>query len=241
MPRFSTRLVERLEVATGTMAFAFDRPADFQFTAGQFITLILPDPPYTDAKGNRRTFSVASPPQESGRIEIATRMTGSALKRSLAEVPLGSPVDLLGPSGSFTLHSDASVPAVFIAGGIGITPFRSMTHDAVSRGLPHRIMLIYSNRNPESAAFHDEFLKLAGTHPALTYIPTMTDLDTAQKTWKGERRLVTADFLRDYIGDLGRPIFYLAGPPGLVTGGTKAVIEAGADPTRVRSEEFEGY
>jgi len=241
MPRFSTRLVERFEVAKGTMAFAFDRPADFQFTAGQFITLILPDPPHTDAKGNRRTFSIASPPQASGRIEIATRMTGSALKRSLAEVPLGSPVELLGPSGSFTLHSDASTPAVFIVGGIGITPFRSMTHDAVLRRLPHRITLIYSNRNPESTAFHDEFLKLAGTHPALTYIPTMTEAETSQQPWEGERRFVTADFLRDHIKDLDTPIFYLAGPPGLVSGGTKAVIEAGADPARVRSEEFEGY
>jgi len=241
MPRFSTRLVERFEVAKGTMAFAFDRPADFQFTAGQFITLILPDPPHTDAKGNRRTFSIASPPQASGRIEIATRMTGSALKRSLAEAPFGSPVELIGPSGSFTLHSDASTPAVFIVGGIGITPFRSMTHDAVLRRLPHRITLIYSNRNPESTAFHDEFLKLAGTHPALTYIPTMTEAETSQQPWEGERRFVTADFLRDHIKDLDTSIFYLAGPPGLVSGGTKAVIEAGADPARVRSEEFEGY
>jgi len=241
MAKFATRLIERTEVARGTTAFAFERPPNFQFTAGQFVSLVLPDPPHTDAKGNRRTFSIASPPQESGRIEIATRMTGSALKRSLAEVPLGTPVELIGPSGSFTLHTDGSIPAVFIAGGIGITPFRSMTHDAFYRRLPHRITLIYSNRNLDSAAFHDEFRKLAGTHPALTYIPTMTEAEASQQTWKGERRFVTGDLLREYIGDLGRPIFYLAGPPGLVAGVTKIAIETGADPARVRSEEFEGY
>jgi ferredoxin-NADP reductase len=168
-------------------------------------------------------------------------MTGSALKRSLAEVPLGRLVELLGPSGSFTLHTDSSMPAVFIAGGIGITPFRSMTHDAVSRKLPHRITLIYSNRNPESAAFHDEFRRMAKTHPTFRYVPTMTEADTSQQPWEGEQRTVTADFLREYVGDLNTPIFYLAGPPGLVAGVTKTVIEAGANPTRVRSEEFEGY
>lgn len=241
MPKFATRLVERIEAAKGTMDFAFERPENFQFTAGQFVNLILSNPPYTDEKGNRRTFSIASPPQESGRIEIATRMTGSALKRSLAEIPLGTPIDVLGPSGSFTLHTDASVPAVFIAGGIGITPFRSMTHDAVLRRLPHRITLIYSNRNPESAAFHDELRRLAETHPAFTYVPTMTEADASPQIWDGERRFVTADLLRDHVGDLGIPIFYLAGPPGMVAGVTKTVIEAGADPARVRSEAFEGY
>jgi len=241
MASFATRLVERREVAVGTMAFAFERPPDFQFAAGQYIVLVLPDPPYVDSKGDRRTFSIASPPQNSGRMEIATRMTGSALKRSLAEVPLGTRVELSGPSGSFTLHADGSVPSVFIAGGIGITPFRSMTLDAIARGLPHRIQLIYSNRKPESAAFHVDFRKLSRGHPALTYIPTMTEAESSGIPWNGERRMVTGDFLREYVGDLGKPIFYIAGPPGLVTGLTKAVIEAGVDPDRVRSEEFEGY
>lgn len=66
-------------------------------------------------------------------------------------------------------------------------------------------------------------------------------LNRSRQSWDGERRYVNADFLREYIGDIITPIFYLAGPPGLVAGITKAVIEAGADPTRVRSEEFEGY
>ena len=80
MPRFTTRLIDRTEVADGTLAFAFERPAGFEFTAGQYLTITLPDPLYNDEKGNSRTFSIASPPQDAGRLVIATRMTGSALE-----------------------------------------------------------------------------------------------------------------------------------------------------------------
>ena len=223
------------------MAFAFERPADFNFTAGQFMTVILSNPPYTDAKGDRRTFSIASPPEEPSRLQIATRMTGSALKRSLAEMPLGTAVELFGPAGSFTLHKASSMPAVFIAGGIGITPFRSMIYDAFARHLTHQITLIYSNRNPEGAAFHDEFVRLAEEHTRFKYIPTMTDADKSRRLWSGSRRMVNADFLHEHIGDIMSPIFYIAGPPGMVTGITKAVTQAGAETARVRSEKFDGY
>jgi len=241
MPKFTTKLLEHSFAAEGTMSFFFERPANFNFMAGQFFTVILPNPPHTDEKGNRRTFTIASSPQETAHLQMTTRMTGSALKRSLAEIALGAPVDLLGPSGNFTLHADATIPAVFIAGGIGITPFRSMVRDAAARNLSHQITLIYSNRNLEGLAFHDELQQLAATHKNFNYVPTLTQADKSPRPWNGERRYVNADFLRDHVGDLGKPIFYLVGPPGLVTALTKTVAEAGVDAARIRSEEFDGY
>jgi ferredoxin-NADP reductase len=240
MPRFTTRLLDRTQVADGTLAFAFERPAGFEFTAGQYLTLTLHDPLYTDEKGNSRTFSIASPPQYADRLVIATRMTGSALKRSLAEAPLGTPVSIFGPAGDFTL-GPAVTPVVFIAGGIGITPFHSMLLDTAARSLPRPITLIYSNRTPEGASFHDELARLANTHAAFNYVPTMTEADKSAQPWGGERRLVNADFLHDHVGDMTAPIFYLAGPPGLVVAATKTVLEAGADPAHILAEEFSGY
>ena len=240
MPRYTTQLIDRTEVADGTLAFAFERPAGFEFTAGQHLTITLPNPLYTDEKGNSRTFSIASPPQDGGRLVIATRMTGSALKRSLAEAPLGTPVSIFGPAGEFTLGSDPT-PVVFIAGGIGITPFRSMLLDAAARGLPHRITLIYSNRMLEGAPFHEELASLARNYADFVYVPTITEADKSPLPWKGERRLVNADFLHDHVGDMTVPIFYLAGPPGLVVAATQTVLEAGAAPTCVLAEEFSGY
>jgi ferredoxin-NADP reductase len=241
MPRFDSKLLGRSEVAEGTTAFALERPAGFHFTAGQHLTLTLPQPPHDDAKGNARTFSIASAPQETEHLLIATRMTGSALKRSLAEVPLGTPLSLVGPAGSFTLYPDASAPVVFVAGGIGITPFRSMVLDAANRGLSRQITLVYSNRTPEATAFHEEFERLAATHRHFRYLPTMTNAEDTRRTWNGERRSVSAALLRDCIGDIARSTFYVAGPPGLVAVATQAVLEAGAHASRVHAEEFAGY
>lgn len=240
MPRIMTPLIDRTKVAEGTVAFALERPAGFEFKAGQYVIMILPNPPYTDAEGNRRVFSIASPPQDTKRLVITTRMTGTAFKRSLAEVPLGTPVDLSGPAGTFGLSADASLPLVFIAGGIGITPFRSIVHDAASRHLPHRITLIYSNRTPSGTAFHDELTLLAQAHPNLTYVPTMTQAEVG-RPWDGERRKVSTDLLHSHVAEISTARFYLAGPPGLVAGVTKTLGEAGADPARVHCEEFAGY
>ncbi len=241
MPRFASKLLNRTEVAEGTMAFALERPAGFDFVAGQYQTLTLPDPLYNDEKGNVRTFSVASPPQETGHLLVATRMTGSALKRSLADAPLGTPLQIFGPAGSFTLSASGGRPVVFVAGGIGITPFRSMVLDAASRRLSHSITLIYANRTPEGAAFHAEFARLAKEYAGLKYVPTMSQAEASRQSWTGERRTVDVAFLRDHVDDLSGSTFYVAGPPGLVAAVTQAVLAAGVDPGRVIAEEFSGY
>jgi len=82
---------------------------------------------------------------------------------------------------------------------------------------------------PEGAAFHDEFVRLAETHPSLTYLPTMTQPDKARFPWTGECRYVNAAFLRDRVGDSRRPSSTWPGPPGLVGAVTKALAEANAD------------
>jgi len=116
-----------------------------------------------------------------------------------------------------------------------------MLLDAAARGLSHRITLVYSNRTPEGAPYHEELAGLARTYAAFRYVPTMVEPDKSAQAWTGERRFVNAEFLHDYVGDMTVPIFYLAGPPGLVVAATKTVLEAGAAPAHVLSEEFSGY
>jgi ferredoxin-NADP reductase len=241
MPKFVSRLLERRPVADGTIAFFLERPAGFAFTAGQYLTLTLPEPPYSDAKGNSRTFSIASAPEETGSLCVATRMTGTAFKRSLADVPLGTSLSLFGPAGTFTLPAEADASIVFIAGGIGITPFRSMLVDAGARCRPQRITLLYSNRNVEGAPFHQELADLAAMHSVFRYLPTMTQAEGSRQPWTGERRSVGSELVREIIAGMPRPLVYIAGPPGLVGAATTAVREAGVDPDRVIAEEFDGY
>src|SRR5690349_18163535 len=154
------------------MAFYFDKPAGFSHEAGQNAMFRLIDPPEDDAEGPMRTFTIASAPYER-ELMIATRMRDTAFKRTLRAVPLGTKIEMEGPAGLMVLHEDPARPAVFLAGGIGITPFRAMTRDAMKRELPHRIVLFYSNRRPQDAAFLAELERLQG--PKFRLVTTMTD------------------------------------------------------------------
>src|SRR5499433_1852047 len=149
----TTALRKREQIAEGTIAFHFEKPAGFEFRAGQFLDWTLINPLETDAEGNTRAFSNVSAPFESD--VIATRMRDTAFKRVLRSMPLGTEVKIDGPSGSFTLHKNSAKPAVFLAGGIGITPFHSILRHAAHERLPHQLYLFYSNRRPEDAPFLD--------------------------------------------------------------------------------------
>src|SRR5207248_8980942 len=115
------------EVAKGTLFVVFDlHGAELDFRPGQYFWVTLLDPPYDDDKGARRHISVATSPTERGVIGLCTRLRDSAFKRSLAELPVGAEVEVEQPKGTFVLPEDADRPYVFVAGGIGITVFRSM-------------------------------------------------------------------------------------------------------------------
>ncbi len=177
--------------------------------------MTLLDPPYDDEKGPRRHITVVTSPNDRGVLGLATRVRDSAFKRSLAELPVGAEVDVEQPKGDFLLPEDTEQEYVFIAGGIGITVFRSMLRYIAEENLPHRVTLVYSNRDVESTAFLGELQELERANPNLRLVLTMTE----DPSWDGETRRVDADFLRDHLGDdLGAFTYLVAGPPGMVEG-----------------------
>src|ERR1039458_242312 len=125
----TTKLVDRQEIAEGTMSFRFEKPFGWTFEAGQSIDITLLAPSETDAEENTRTFTIASAPYEKS-LMVATRMRDTAFKRALKVMPVGAAVQIEGPPGVLTLHNDAARTAVFLSGGIGITPFRSIAFSA---------------------------------------------------------------------------------------------------------------
>ena len=159
MITYEVRLEGREEIAEGTMAFHFAKPTGFSFKPGQAIDIVLIGPPTTDTQNARHTFSIVSAPFQT-ELVVATRMRDSAFKRAIKSLPIGSPVKFEGPFGSLTLHNDWTRPAVFIAGGIGVTPFISILRQAAKDQLPQRLLLLYSNRRPEDAAFLAELQQL---------------------------------------------------------------------------------
>jgi ferredoxin-NADP reductase len=237
---YTTKLNGREQVAEGTMAFYFDKPSGFEFRAGQAIDIILLNPPETDSEGNIRTFSIASPPFEN-RLMVATRMRDSAFKRVLKGTPLGTAVNIGGPSGSLTLHKNSAKPAVFLAGGIGITPFLSILSQAARDKLAHHLYLFYSNRRPEDAPFLDTLSELQRANPNLRFVPTMTAMDKSQQKWTGETGVIDSRMLARHLASLQGPIYYVAGPPAMVAALRQMLTTAGADEDDIRTEEFSGY
>ena len=150
-----------------------------------------------------------------------------------------------GPFGSLTLHNNASRPTVLIAGGIGITPFRSIVRRATNEKLPHKILLFYANANPGNAPFLEEFTGIEKDNPNFTFIPTF---DEPLPSWRGETGRISAEMLTKHMKGIASPeyyvagpIYYVAGPPAMVTAVRTALSNAGIDDDDVRSEEFAGY
>lgn len=240
MASYKIKLKRREDVAEGTAAVHFEKPEGFQFKAGQFLRFTAIDPPETDVEGNSRSFSIASAPHEED-LMIATRMRETAFKRVLKTMPLGSEIEIKGPYGKMMLHDDFARPAVFLTGGIGITPFRSIALHAAHSGLPHRIYLFYSNRRPEDAAFLDQLVELEKINPNYRLIATMTSAAASNAQWTGETGYINGEMLSRYLEDLKSPVYYVAGPEGLVTAMRKTLFEAGVNEADIQVEQFTGY
>ena len=244
---FKTRLLDRREVAEQTTAFFFEKPPDWTFKPGQFVDLTVLNPPETDAEGNTRGFSMASVPGED-YLMFATRMRDTACKRILRSMPIGTEVKIEGPFGNLTLHNNVKRPAILLAGGIGITPFRSIVVHAAKAKLPHRIVLFHSNRRPEDAPFLAELTALEHENPNYRFVPTMTKMENSRLPWDGESGQINYDLIARLLKPLAAPaffeagpIYYIAGPPQMVVAIRSVLTNSGVDDDDIRTEEFAGY
>jgi ferredoxin-NADP reductase len=239
MATHTSRLQSRDQVAEGTTAFHFDRPAGFEFKPGQAIDVVLSGPD-ASAPDARHTFSIVSAPYQE-ELVVATRMRASAFKKALGALAIGAPVTIEGPSGSLVLHKDRERAGVFIAGGIGITPFMSMLRQAARDRLPQDLRLLYSNHRPEDSAFLAELQQLEATNGRFRMLATMTQMGRSARPWSGRVGPIDEAFVQTAASALGAPIFYVAGPPGLVEAMRQTLVDAGIDEDDIRSEEFYGY
>jgi ferredoxin-NADP reductase len=230
---------EKREVAKATLLVVFDlHGREVDFRPGQYFWVTLVDPPYDDEKGPRRHITVVTSPNERGVLGLCTRLRDSAFKRSLSELPVGAEVDVEEPKGSFVLPEETDRAYVFVAGGIGITVFRSMLRYIADEGLPHRVTLVYSNRDRQSTAFLDELEELDRSLPNLRLVLTMTQ----DPGWEGEDRRIDVGVLRDHLGEELRSSTYLiAGPPAMVDAVAETLHEAGIPEEQIRPERFSGY
>ena len=227
---YKIKLKLRVEIARDTMAFYFEKPRGFDFIAGQHISMYQ-----TNIEDSKRIFCMASAPYEADLV-FAMRMRDSEFKNSLKVMPIGAEVEISDVRGSFIMHSDTSRPAVFLVGGIGVTPFRSIALQATHDKSPHKILMFYSNYTPEDAPFLDEFQDLENKNPNYKLITTMIE-----SKWHGETGYINKNMLEKYINDVKSPVYYIAGPSGFVVAMRNMLNEIGILTDSIKTDEFSGY
>jgi ferredoxin-NADP reductase len=230
-------VAETREVAKGTLLALFEVEGYPDFRPGAYFWVELPDRGHEDEKGLRRHISLVTSPTDRPLVGLATRLRDSAFKRTLAELEVGDEIVVEEPKGSFLLPEDTSADYVFVAGGIGITVFRSMLRYIADRDLPYTVTLCYSNRDRESAAFLEELEELERRIEGLRVVLTFTE----DEGWEGESRRIDAAMLEDHVGELDEKHFLVAGPPAMTEAVVDALHAAGVAEDRVLAGKFSGY
>jgi ferredoxin-NADP reductase len=232
-------LVEsRWESATA-MTFRFSTGGSgFRYRSNQAIRLALPG--VDDPWGAVRTFSLSSSPSEVESIAVTCKITDTPFKQALSRLRPGASAHVYGPLGHFLL--DPSRPAVFLAGGIGITPFRGMIRYAVDMGLPQPITLLYSARVPDEFVFRRELDQLSRGSPKISVHYTVTRPQESKESWTGRVGRIDMTWVSGATSPLNRPRFYVAGLPEMVEETVARLrSDLGVGLSDIVFEQFRGY
>lgn len=229
-------LKDRKLLNENTLAMWFDKTGSgFEFEPGQYVKITLLEPIYNDSDGNSRLFSISTSPTKDF-LMFTTRALNNAFNKNIMEMPLGAKVSISEPGGNTVLHKDSSVPAVFLIGGIGITPARCMVEYIVESKLPYEAYLFYSNPNAKSMAFFDDFENWARVHPAFKFIPTIDD--TSDKDWKYNLGYINKELILKNIPDINKPIYYIVGPLAMVDAMETLLLDLGISKEKIKLERF---
>jgi len=235
-------LTSRTEIARDTWLLRFEKPEGFAYRAGQHVRMSLLRPKTKDPAGNFRFWSFASAPFEPD-LAFAIRMRPSPFKTDLMNLPVGRQVqvDMLKnpPHGAFALD-DATTPAVFLAGGIGVVPAWSMIRQALHEGSPRPMTLFYSSRSREDAPFLDDLSALAARHPHFRFVPTLTG-GPPPADWDGGRGRITLAMIRRHVLATTPSKYYVSGLKDMVRDLDQALRQAGVPADAIQSEEFGSF
>lgn len=210
MANTTLTLQEVRDVADGTREFVFSRPVEYAFQAGQYVALMLPKLIAEDQKGPCRSLSIASAPYETN-ISFAMRNSESGFKKTCWKMRPGDTLSITKAIGSFIVPENETRPIVFLAGGIGITPVRSILKQAAYTGDGREFTLFYANRFLKDAAFFEE-LK---TFPLKRYrlVSVLSQSKEPSLGENDERGYVCEAMLKKYLPDPSVCVYYLVGSP----------------------------
>lgn len=228
------------EVAKLTCYAEFDlQGKNVDFKPGQyfFVTLKPDDQDHKDDLTHH--FSIVNSPNQKGVLALTTRLRldKSLFKRTLNDAAVGDAVDIGKISGSFVLPDTVDKPLAFIALGIGITPYISMLRYAFEENKGDKMTLFYSDNEVESMAFLDELKQMEKDHDNFKLVCIVTK----DESWQGEKRHVDGTLLKDYLDDINNCLYYISGPPKIVTTVADSLKQAGISQENIKTDSFSGY
>lgn len=235
------KFVEKKTEAKGTKSFVFKPEITFSFLPGQFIYLTLPKLDFPDPRGSTRHFTVSlSPTETKNNVQITTRIRDeSGFKKTLDGLSIGSTVEIEGPNGTFVLDEKTSPYSLvsnhlFLAGGIGITPFRSFIKYNIDNNLKIPMHLIYSNgdrdfpfkKELEKWSKENDFIKVEFFDTSVSGHLDKLKIEKLIGKWKLES---------------GKSTWWLVGPPPFVSAMEEVLESLKIPPSNIISEKFTGY
>jgi ferredoxin-NADP reductase len=236
---YQAKLIGRERLAGDVAVFRLEKPEGFQFTAGQWCLLAVPAMGFEDQRGLRRPLSIASSPLEK-QLMFATKLSDSAFKRTLADMPPLTTITLEPPKGGLVLPAETATPLVFLAGGIGITLFRSMCRFAADAKTGHRITLFYSSRTPEETPFLEELQRIPEQNQDISVVITMTRAPEDQASWTGLRGRLGAETIKEQCPVWDKALYYVAGPPVMADAMKQTLVTMNVPADRIKVEVFAG-
>lgn len=234
------QLKSKTQLSNFIYEFSFVPNQPLVFSPGQYLEWTLPDV-HADSRGNRRFFTIASSPTEPEiHLGVRIQQDGSSFKKELVDMKEGDVVTAGSLSGEFILPKDQKEKLVFIAGGIGVTPFRSMIKYLVDKKEKRDVTMFYACASETDFVYTDLF-DLATHEIGLKIIRIVTDTAKVSQTWKGKTGYITKELLEAEVPDYKHHTYYLSGPDAMVRNYKKLLLNAGVSRSHIRTDYFPGF
>jgi ferredoxin-NADP reductase len=230
---YETYVKEIIPRTYNVTSFRFPRPAELNYKAGQFFFITLK----ADGKELKKHFSFSSSPTEKTHIEFTKKLSDSDFSATLKALKAGDWARIDAPYGKFTFEGEHEKIGL-LAGGIGITPFKSICQYCTDMRLNTKVTLLYGNRTENDIAFRKELEALQRQNKNLKVVFILNEADS---NWKGATGLITAEMIKKEIPDYEETTFYTCGPPKMVEIMEKLVAQLGLPETQLKREYFTGY
>lgn len=226
-----TKIIAIKQETPTVTSFILEKPPGFSYIAGQYINIAIPCAS-ADNRGAKRNCSLASAPYEDTLL-LSFRHGISTFKKSIETLTVGTPLTFIGPFGRFVINEDTSTAAVFLTGGIGITPFYAMMKDITRKQIPKKMTVLYSNKIAADVPFKNELEYLDEINPHVAIHYNFTQETTGKR--------IDLEMIKDLVPNYMECEYYMCGIPKMTLDFKKMLEEIGITKERIHFEVFTGY